>query len=54
MSEPIQQVEKEQAPINWAVSAVLGLTFLVAVTIVPWYGIVYGYTGWDWRFSGYL
>ena len=52
MSEPIQQVEKEQAPINWAVSAVLGLTFLVAVTIVPWYGIVYGYTGWDWAFFG--
>ena len=52
MSEPIQQVEKEQAPINWAVTAVLGLTFLVAVTIVPWYGIVYGYTGWDWAFFG--
>jgi stearoyl-CoA desaturase (delta-9 desaturase) len=29
---------------------VLGLTFLAAVTIVPWYGIVYGFSAWAWAF----
>jgi stearoyl-CoA desaturase (delta-9 desaturase) len=52
MSDSIQQEEREHAPINWAVSAVLGLTFLVAITIVPWYGIVYGYSAWAWAFFG--
>jgi len=52
MSESIQLKEKEQPPINWAVTAVLGLTFLVAITIVPWYGIVHGYSAWAWTFFG--
>jgi len=37
---------------NWAVTAVLGLTFLTAITIVPWYGIVHGYNAWTWAFFG--
>jgi len=40
----------EKAEINWPVTLVLGLTFLAAVTIVPWYGIVYGFSGWAWLF----
>jgi len=52
MSDSIQREEKEHAPINWGVTAVLGLTFLVAITIVPWYGIVYGYSAWAWAFFG--
>ena len=52
MSETIQRKDKEHAPINWAVTAVLGLTFLAAITIVPWYGIVYGYSAWAWAFFG--
>jgi stearoyl-CoA desaturase (delta-9 desaturase) len=44
--------QKELAPINWPVTAVLGLTFLVAITVVPWYGIVYGYSAWAWTFFG--
>jgi len=52
MSQSIQREEKEYAPINWSVTAVLGLTFLVAVTVVPWYGIVHGYSGWAWAFFG--
>lgn len=52
MSESIQREEKEYAPVNWSVTAVLGLTFLVAVTVVPWYGIVHGYSGWAWAFFG--
>jgi stearoyl-CoA desaturase (delta-9 desaturase) len=52
MSDSIQREEKEHAPINWGVTAVLGLTFLVAITVVPWYGIVYGYSAWAWAFFG--
>lgn len=52
MSDSIQREEKEHAPINWDVTAVLGLTFLVAITVVPWYGIVYGYSAWAWAFFG--
>ena len=40
----------EKAEINWPVTLTLGLTFLAAVTIVPWYGIVYGFSGWAWTF----
>jgi stearoyl-CoA desaturase (delta-9 desaturase) len=50
MSESVSQPDHEIAPVNWAVSAVLGLTFLAAVTVVPWYGIVHGYNGWSWLF----
>ncbi len=50
MSEITQREEKEIAPINWTVTAVLGLTFLAAVTIVPWYGFTHGYSGWAWLF----
>jgi stearoyl-CoA desaturase (delta-9 desaturase) len=45
-------MSKEYAPVNWPVTAVLGLTFLAAVTIVPWYGIVHGFSGWAWLFFG--
>jgi len=54
MSESTLPGEKEYAPINWSVTAVLGLTFLATVTIVPWYGIVHGYSGWAWLFFGLL
>ena len=52
MSESVHNTEKEFAPINWPVTAVLGGTFLAAVTVVPWYGIVHGYSGWAWIFFG--
>jgi stearoyl-CoA desaturase (delta-9 desaturase) len=42
----------ERAPTNWPVTAVLGLTFLAAITLVPWYGIVHGYDAWAWTFFG--
>ena len=52
MSQVIQREEKEHAPNNWAVTAVLGLTFLTAITVVPWYGFTHGYSAWDWTFFG--
>ena len=50
MSQQISQEGKEHAPVNWPVTAVLGLTFLAAVTVVPWYGFTHGYNGWAWLF----
>ena len=50
MTESVRQPAPEVAPVNWAVTAVLGLTFLAAITVVPWYGIVHGYNGWSWLF----
>ncbi len=42
--------EPEQANINWPVTLTLGLTFLAAVTVVPWYGISHGFSPWAWIF----
>ena len=50
MSQTPQAEGQERAPVNWSVTAVLGLTFLAAITVVPWYGIVHGYNGWSWMF----
>ena len=50
MSDINQSQDTEIAPVNWSVTAVLGLTFLAAITIVPWYGFTHGYSGWAWLF----
>lgn len=42
----------EMAPRNWPVSLVLGLTFLAAITVVPWYGFTQGFSGWAWGLFG--
>ncbi|MDT8319726.1 MAG: fatty acid desaturase [Xanthomonadales bacterium] len=52
MSQSPQAEGQEHPPINWSVSAVLGLTFLAAITVVPWYGIEHGYNSWSWIFFG--
>ena len=52
MSEKPIKDHIEYAPINWPVTAVLGLTFLAAITVVPWYGFTHGYNGWAWLFFG--
>ncbi len=43
--------QRENAPRNWTVSLTLGLTFLAAVTVVPWYGIEHGFSAWAWVFA---
>ena len=50
MSEISKREVLEKVPVNWSVTAVLGLTFLAAITVVPWYGITHGYSGWAWLF----
>ena len=52
MTEQNSKQINEVAPVNWPVTAVLGLTFLAAITVVPWYGIVHGYDAWAWTFFG--
>ena len=52
MTEQNIKQTTEVAPVNWPVTAVLGLTFLAAITVVPWYGIVHGYDAWAWTFFG--
>jgi stearoyl-CoA desaturase (delta-9 desaturase) len=52
MSKSLKARERVPAPLNRSVTAVFGLTFIVAVTLVPWYGIVHGYNGWSWLFFG--
>lgn len=44
-----QNIDK-RPPINWSVTTVFSLTFLTALILVPWYGIVYGYSAWAWIF----
>ena len=51
MAEEVTQPHREErAPLNWPVSLVFALTFLAAVTVVPWYGFTYGYTVFAWVF----
>ena len=52
MTEREIERTSEIAPTNWPVTAVLGLTFLAAITVVPWYGFVHGYDTWAWFFFG--
>ena len=46
------QKHRENAPRNWPVTLTLGLTFLAAITLVPWYGIAHGFSGWAWLLFG--
>ena len=41
---------EERPPINWSVTLVFSLTFLTSLIVVPWYGIVHGYSAWAWAF----
>jgi stearoyl-CoA desaturase (delta-9 desaturase) len=45
---PTRQVE--HAPYNWITTTIFTLTPLVALTVVPWYGIVHGYNTASWIF----
>lgn len=55
MTEPVNRPDREQRPpISWAVTIVFTLTFLAAITLVPWYGIVHGYSAWAWIFFAFF
>jgi stearoyl-CoA desaturase (delta-9 desaturase) len=40
----------EHAPYNWITTPIFAVTPLVALTVVPWYGIVHGYSIASWVF----
>jgi stearoyl-CoA desaturase (delta-9 desaturase) len=40
----------ENAPRNWPVTLTFALTFLVTITVVPWYGFTVGFSAWAWGF----
>ena len=46
----MRAVNWEDVPRNWATTLMFALTFAVAVTAVPWYGISHGYhaSAWIW------
>lgn len=39
---------QEEGERNWPVTLTLGLTFIFAITLVPWYGFTVGFSGWAW------
>ena len=46
----IKNHQNEHPPVNWPAALVLSLTFLAAITVVPWYGVTHGFSGWAWAF----
>jgi len=47
-NSPQQQPQQEKAPLNWVPVIMFTVTTLVSVTLVPWYGIAYGYETSAW------
>jgi len=48
----LPEIIRENPSRNWSVTIVLGLTFLLSITLVPWYGFTTGFSGWAWLFFG--
>jgi stearoyl-CoA desaturase (delta-9 desaturase) len=44
----LSAVRADVAPRNWSASLMFVLTFAIAVSVVPWYGIVHGYHAAAW------
>src|SRR5579864_5490546 len=40
--------QPERQPRNWTATLMFALTFAVAVTLVPWYGVAHGYRASAW------
>jgi stearoyl-CoA desaturase (delta-9 desaturase) len=43
-----QTAPAEHAPVNWVTMILFTVTPLAALTVVPWYGFAYGYSGASW------
>lgn len=43
---------QKETKYNWLNTISLSLTFILACTLVPWYGIKYGFTGFEWSMFG--
>ncbi len=38
----------EKPPINWVTTVLFSVTFLVSITVVPWYGLTHGFSAAAW------
>lgn len=45
---------EKKPPLNIVNALVFSLTFLIAVTVVPWYGIAHGYSAATWGFAAFF
>lgn len=45
---------EKKPPLNIVNALVFSLTFLIAVTVVPWYGIAHGYSAATWAFAAFF
>lgn len=43
-----REIESEKPPLNWVPVIMFSVTTLVSLTLVPWYGIAYGYETSAW------
>ena len=48
------QSVQPQYPIRWLNVAVLGVPILVSLTLVPWYGLTYGFDAFEWAWFAIL
>ncbi len=48
----VDTTAEEKPPINWVTTILFSLTFLGAITVVPWYGFTHGFSAaaWIWFF----
>ena len=44
----------ENKKYNWLNTISLTVTFILACTLVPWYGLKYGFTGFEWIIFGFF
>jgi len=48
MSTPAKSAISAKPPIMWLPAVVLTATFIVSITVVPWYGLTHGFTWGNW------
>lgn len=51
---PTRQAAAAKPPLIWTNVLLFSLTFLAAVTLVPWYGLTHGYSGAAWAWFAFF
>ena len=46
-----ESIHSTKPPLRWLNLSVLGIPVLVTLTLVPWYGIKYGYDLYEWLWA---
>ena len=47
-------MEKKEQEYNWLNTISLSVTFVLACTLVPWYGMTFGFSSFDWIVFGFF